>query len=124
MPFLKTSNDGEITIDHSASPGLTADQARSFGYPPELVGEGKRMSAPTLGCPHCGSAVVLNPMRTRERAHCYQCNQYICDICDAVRHEPGYVHRTIAEIAALISSGKWRCAGGSMSKPLLIPVED
>jgi hypothetical protein len=123
MPFLKTSNDGEITVDHSASPGLTPDQARRFGYAPELVGEGKKMSAATLGCPHCGSAVVLNPDRRRQRAHCYRCNQYICDICDAVRHEPGYVHRTIAEIAALITSGKWRNAG-SMSKPLLIPVED
>ena len=123
MPFLKTANDGEITIDHSASPGLTPDQARRFDYPAEFVGEGKRMSTATVGCPHCGSCVVLNPMRLRERAHCYQCNKYICDVCDAVRHEPGYVHRTIEEIAALLTSGKWRMAG-SMSKPLFIPVEE
>jgi hypothetical protein len=123
MPFLKTSLDGEMTVDHSASPGLTPEQARRAGLPPELVGEGKKMSAATLGCAHCGSAVVLNPMRKRERAHCYQCNKYICDICDAVRHEPGYVHRTIEEVAALITSGKWRMLG-SMSKPLFIPVEE
>ena len=123
MPFLKTSNDGEVMLDHTASPGFTPDQARQLGLPPHLVGEGQKMHAPTLGCPHCGSAVMLNPMRTRPRATCFQCNKYICDVCDAVRQEPGYVHRTIEEIAALVSSGKWRMAG-SMSKPLLIPVED
>jgi hypothetical protein len=123
MPFLKTSLDGEVMVDHTASPGLTPAQARQLGYPAELVGEGKKMHAPTLGCPHCGSAVMLNPMRTRERAHCYQCNKYICDICDGVRHEPGYVHRTIEEIAALLTSGKWRMLG-TMSKPLFVAKED
>jgi predicted RNA-binding Zn-ribbon protein involved in translation (DUF1610 family) len=121
--FLKTSNDGEVTIDHSASPGFTPAQARRLDLPPELTGEGKKMSAASLGCPHCGSHVILNPLRIRARAHCYICNKYICDICDGVRHEPDYCHTTIDEIAAKVASGKWIMAG-SMSKPILIPVEE
>jgi hypothetical protein len=121
MPFLKTSHDGELMLDHRASPGFTPEQARQMGYPAELVGEGKQMHAATLGCPHCGSHVMLNPMRKRPRAHCYQCNQYICDICDRVRNESGYVHRTMKDIRDLIATGKWEMRG-TMSKPMLVPI--
>jgi len=120
MTFLKTSHDGEIFLDHSASPGFTPEQARRLGMPAEMVGEGKRMHAPTLGCPHCGSHIMLNPMRKRPRAHCYQCNMYICDLCDGVRHESGYVHRTMNQIRELVQSGKFEMKG-TMSRPLLVP---
>ena len=120
MIFLKTSHDGELMLDHRASPGFTPEQARRMGYPPELVGAGKQMHAATLGCPHCGSHVFLNPMRTRPRAHCCQCDQYICDICDRVRHESGYVHRTMNQIREMLLTGKWEMHG-SMSRPLLAP---
>ena len=119
-PFLKTSLDGELFLDHSASPGFTPEQAQKLGMPAELVGEGKKMHAATLGCPHCGSHVLLNPMRKRPRAHCYQCDAYICDGCDIVRYESGYVHRTIKQIRDLILSGKWE-VHGSMSLPLIVP---
>jgi len=120
MPFLKTSHDGELVLDHSASPGFTPEQARKLGMPAELTGEGKKMHAATLGCPHCGSHVMLNPLRKRPRAHCYQCNQYICDICDAVRHKSGYVHRTMNRIREMVASGQWEMHG-TMSEPLLMP---
>ena len=123
MTFLKTSHDGEATVDHTASPGLPPAMAVRAGMPPELLGEGTVMNAPALGCPHCGSVVILNPMRKRPRANCIKCNKYICDICDAVRNEPDYIHITIEEIAAKVHSGKWRLVG-SMSKPILVPVED
>jgi hypothetical protein len=122
MPFLKTSHDGELFLDHRASPGFTAEQARKLGMPPELTGEGKQMHAPTLGCPHCGSHVMLNPLRKRPRAHCYVCNQYICDSCNAARYESGYVHRTMNELRELLASGKWEMRG-TMSRPLLVPTE-
>lgn len=109
MPFLKSSFNGEVMIDHRASPGT------------QLVGEGKVMHAATLGCPHCGSVVVLNRRRVRARAHCFQCNQYICDICDAVRHDPDYIHRTMRQIAELVVSGKVTMSG-SMSRPVLTPT--
>ena len=120
MPFLKTSHDGELMLDHRASPGLTPEQAHRMGYDPQMVVGGKQVYAATLGCPHCGSHVLLNPFRKRERAHCYQCNQYICDICDGVRPESGYVHRTMKEIRDLLSTGKWEMRG-TMSKPVLVP---
>jgi hypothetical protein len=34
---------------------------------------------PTLTCAHCNTVVLLNPARTRERAHCRRCSSYICD---------------------------------------------
>jgi hypothetical protein len=120
--FLKTSRDGELMIDHRASPGIPAEQARRMGLPPELVGEGKIMHAPTLGCPHCGGAVVLNPLRARPRANCFQCNSYICDWCDAARYAPDYVHRTFAQIADMVKSGKY-IASGSPTRPILTVVE-
>lgn len=121
MPFLKTSFDGELMVDHRASPGLTPEQARKMGMPPELVGEGKQMHAPTLGCPHCGSHIMINPLRKRPRAHCYQCNQYICDICYGVSKQPGYVHRTMNQIREMVHSGHWEMYG-TMSIPLLVPA--
>ena len=121
MPFVKTSNDGEIMLDHSASPGFTPEQARKLGMPPELTGEGKKMHAPTLGCPHCGSHVMLNPLRKRPRGHCYKCNAYICDICYGVSKRPDYVHRTMSQIREMVHSGNWEMRG-SMSLPLLVPL--
>jgi len=108
-------------LDHRASPGFTPEQARKLGLPPELVGEGKQMYAPTLGCPHCGSHVLLNPMRKRERAHCFQCNMYICDVCAGVAKQPGYVHRCFREIVDKVHTGKWEMHG-TMSMALLVPV--
>lgn|SRR5215813_360366 len=122
MPFSKKSNDGEVFLDHRASPGIPPELAQRLGYHPNQVKEGTTFESATLGCPHCGSCVVLNPLRTRERAHCYQCNAYICDGCDAVRHEPDYVHRTIQEVKELVGSGKYIMVGGSMSRPVLIKI--
>src|SRR5215831_10692563 len=107
MIFSKKIHDGELFVDHRNSPGLTAEQAIKLGYPPELVGEGKQMYAPTLGCKHCGGAAYLNPMRTRERAWCSICDVYICDGCDYLRKQPGYIHHTFAEIAELVRSGRF-----------------
>jgi predicted RNA-binding Zn-ribbon protein involved in translation (DUF1610 family) len=123
MPFRKTSNDGEVFVDHRASPGIPAELARRLGYAPEQVKEGAVFEAPTLGCPHCGANVVMNPLRTRERAHCYQCNSYICDWCDAARHEPDYAHVTIQQIKELVASGKYLLSG-SMHRPILTKIGD
>jgi hypothetical protein len=122
MPFLKTSHDGELMLDHRASPGIPEPLAQRMDLPPQLVRGGGVMTAAAASCPHCGTVVVLNPMRKRERAHCYQCNQYICDICDAVRYEPDYVHRTMREIAEKVASGKYTLSG-SMSRPVLTATE-
>lgn len=75
--------------------------------------------APTLGCPHCGAGVVLNPLRTRERAHCSQCNAYICDGCHAIMQDPDYVHHTAVEIKEKVGSGQYILLG-TMARPVLI----
>jgi hypothetical protein len=121
-PFLKTSRDGELFLDHSASPGIPPGVAQRMDLPPELVGEGGRMHAATLGCPHCGGVVLLNPMRKRERANCFKCNSYICDGCAAVMSDPNYIHRTFAEIAEMVQSGKWTVSGPTCN-PILTPTE-
>jgi hypothetical protein len=72
---------GYLLVDHRASPGLTEQQALAAGYDPRLSGEGKVYEADTMTCAHCKTVVVKNPLRTRDRPHCYQCDHYICDIC-------------------------------------------
>jgi hypothetical protein len=121
MTFLKTSHDGEVVYDHSASPGIPAPIAETLGLPPQMVGEGRKLHAATVGCPHCASAVVLNPLRTRERAHCYICNRYICDGCDMIRHEPDYVHTTAAEVIEKVGSGQFML-DGPIARGKLIPI--
>lgn len=83
---------GYLFVDHSASPGLPEDIARASGYDPKHCGEGKIFEADTLTCSHCGGCWVKNPLRTRERAYCQKCDHYICDGCDAVRHQAEYIH--------------------------------
>ena len=99
MSSLKR-HEGYLFVDHSASPGLTEEQARMCGYDPKFVKEGKIYEAATLTCSHCGNAwngcgtsiVIKNPLRTREREYCRACDHYICDFCGIERQQPGYVH--------------------------------
>lgn len=116
--FLKTSYDGYLMVDHRASPGIPAHQAERMGLDPKAVGEGSVYEAPTLGCPHCGSHVILNPQRSRERANCSYCNRYICDGCALAMKDPSYVHHTAMELAELVASGRFELFG-SMNRPTL-----
>ena len=122
-PFLKTSRDGELFLDHSASPGIPELAAHKMGLPPDGVREGMKTTIPTLGCVHCGGVVVLNPLRRRARANCFKCNAYICDGCKAAMDHPDYVHRSFAEIAEMVRSGKWTVSGPT-SFPILTPVTE
>jgi hypothetical protein len=123
MPFLKSSNNGELMVDHRASPGLPPDVARRAGYDPAQVSEGTLFEAATLMCAHCQQIVIKNPLRDRERAYCVQCSgAYICDQCDARRREPDYVHMSFKQIVDLVGSGKVECASLGV-RPLLIPTQ-
>lgn len=84
--------EGELFVDHSASPGLPEDVARASGYDPSLCREGKQFKAPTLTCHHCKCVVVKNPLRVRERAFCFKCSHYICDFCAVAARAPDYDH--------------------------------
>jgi hypothetical protein len=118
--FSKRSHEGYLMIDHRASSGIPEEAARRMGLDPAAVREGAVHETPTLGCGHCGAHVVMNPKRTRERAHCTRCDRYICDWCDAARRDPDYVHRSIEELADLVRGGRYLLSG-SASKPVLVP---
>jgi hypothetical protein len=93
---------GYIMIDHRASPGLPEDVARLAGYDPKLCGEGKVFESKTMTCGHCGGSVVPNVARIRPRASCLACDnregRYICDGCDFLRSQPGYVHKPMVQV--------------------------
>ncbi len=90
--FSKKSREGYILIDHRASPGFTEEQAKTLNLPYEQVKEGAMLEMASLTCAHCKVAVIKNPLRIRERAHCFKCNHYICDLCEAKTRESDYIH--------------------------------
>jgi len=94
MVLTKRSHEGELFIDHRASPGFTDEQAIKLGYIPSALSEGKVFEAPTMGCNHCGTVVIMNPKRTRDREYCSNCDMYICDNCALERKLPDYTHKT------------------------------
>lgn len=115
--------DGELTIDHRASHGLTPEECRAFGMPGVPLGEGGQVSLATVGCNHCGGVWLVNHFRTRERHYCRSCDKYLCDICAAVSAMPNYIHRTIDELTDMITSGKFTFApGSSTTMPILVPT--
>jgi hypothetical protein len=96
---------GYLLVDHTASPGLTEEQARFAGYDPTHCREGKKYETHTLRCAHCATGVVPNPFRLRERHYCAKCGdppKYICDICAFKASMPDYVHHT------WLSTFEWR----------------
>lgn len=95
----KPQREGYLIVDHSASPGLPEDVARTAGYDPKHCGEGKVFEAATLTCAHCKIAVVKNPLRTRERPYCAKCNHYICDVCAMQAQAPTYSHLPYEKLA-------------------------
>jgi hypothetical protein len=114
---------GEILVDHRASPGIPADAARRFGYEPEQVKEGALFEAPTKTCCHCGTIVVLNPLRHRERATCFKCNDYICDWCELATRQADYRHIPRMAVVDSVQSGKFTL-GGTAIHPVLIPRKE
>lgn len=80
----KRSLEGEILIDHSASPGLTREQIGYFDAP--AVPKGEIFESAIVICSHCQAAVILNPQRTRDRGWCAKCDKYLCDECTETMH--------------------------------------
>ena len=79
---------GYLEVDHRDSPGLTPEQVAHV--PGAIaVGKGQRLERDVLNCTHCERAVILHPLRTRDRGYCQKCNHYICDECEAIRVKTG-----------------------------------
>jgi hypothetical protein len=68
MPGLQR-HEGELVIDHRASPGT------------KEVPEGNVLELPTYTCAHCERIVFINSVRTRSREVCRRCMRVICDPC-------------------------------------------
>lgn len=77
---MSNFHEGYIMIDHRASPGT------------KEVPEGTLLEAATMHCAHCGSVVIMNPGRTRDRANCAKCGKYVCDTCAVIMKQPDYIH--------------------------------
>jgi hypothetical protein len=122
MTFRQSSKEGELFVDHRASPGIPEMKARQLGYEPATVGEGKLFEAATLMCEHCHQIAIKNPLRTRERASCMACGgAYICDLCDAERRKPDYKHLPFRKIVDLVATGQ-AVAVSLGVRPVLIPT--
>lgn len=121
MAFWERATEGELTVDHRASPGLTESDVRKIGYPgdPANFREGALWVTHTKGCKHCHCVVVMRPDRTRPRPHCFKCNHYICDGCAFVASSPDYVHHSFQELADGVVCGKIALIGGSANDPIV-----
>ena len=72
----KRSQEGYLLIDNRYGDGIENRQSDV----PELQA-GAVFESATVTCSHCQRIVVLNPNRTRERAWCRKCDNYVCDGC-------------------------------------------
>jgi hypothetical protein len=115
-----SSYEGWLSIDNRVSQGVP-DELLNGRLPPG-AGRGVKEFA-TLHCTHCGQVAVKNPDRTRPRNFCPKCSRYICDGCAAIAASPDYVHRSFAEVADLVRSGKYTISGGTAGNPILVPTE-
>jgi len=73
--------EGYVLIDHRASPGVSEELVRQWhaaGKWTPLVDEGCAYESGTMTCAHCGTIVILNPLRTRPREYCPKCDKYVC----------------------------------------------
>lgn len=103
----KLSKEGYFLLDHRDSPGLTDEATHAAGLPPG-VGRGK-VEMGTYTCSHCCRVVILNPLRNRDRAWCWSCDRYICDLCGAAMAASGKcvsIERIADELLNAASNGK------------------
>jgi len=92
MPSLR-QHAGYLVIDHRDSPGLSeADLAKmpaKLRASTVLASAGRMTERDVLTCSHCERAVILEPLRVRDRGYCQKCNHYICDDCESMRVKTG-----------------------------------
>lgn len=71
---------GELTIDHSNSPGIPADLAAKWASKGVAVAAaGEKFETATYQCPHCSVTVIMNADRKRDRNVCRKCMAIVCD---------------------------------------------
>lgn len=101
----KRQTEGYFMADHRAAPSVPDELIIPVGLP---AGAGRGLfEAPTYTCSHCTAVVVMNPLRTRDRAWCSKCDHHICDTCGGILKATG-VCKTFNEIAAEIQEAAAR----------------
>ncbi len=71
---------GELTIDHTNSPGFTEQEAaRANRMGGVAVAGSTKLEVPTFTCAHCNRIVILRPERSRDREVCRKCMKVVCD---------------------------------------------
>lgn len=88
MAFSKRSTEGYLLIDHTDSPGISAEQAASVRSE-VVVPKGKKLETPTYNCSHCERLVIMRPDRSKIRGYCRKCDRYLCDDCTLVAKVTG-----------------------------------
>ena len=61
------------------------------------VGKDEVFEAALKNCRHCGTDIIMNPGRTRDREWCSKCDAYICDGCGLMR-KLGAEHKPLAQL--------------------------
>lgn len=85
--FSKKSLEGELMIDHRASPGISQELAHQLHCLP--CPGGMMLETSTVQCNHCQGQVIKNPFRVRDRNYCHGCDRFICDQCELIRRTIG-----------------------------------
>lgn len=100
-------HEGYFLMDNRVNEGVKDEIMVAIGLPP---GAGKGMfEAPTYTCSHCDRVVVMNPLRSRERAYCRGCDRYICDNCGVIRAQTGAcktMKQTVDEVLNAAETGR------------------
>lgn len=100
----KSRFEGYLMTDHRAThlPGFSTLQEEA-----------------TISCVHCGTVYVKRPEFDGTRCYCKKCDRYVCNHCARSMSHADYIHRSFAEIADLVRSGKAK-VNGSLSSPIPI----
>ena len=97
--FSKRELEGYLLIDHTDSPGISAQEAARAGENTLVVPRGMKFQSPTINCACCQALVVLNPDRTRSRGYCPSADRYVCDMCELARVQRGSCCGTFNRLA-------------------------
>lgn len=80
MKHSLKDGSGYLIIDHKDSPGINpSDVPNQIRNSTLITGPNQITERDIQFCSHCGTQVILNPLRERPRGYCGKCDHYICD---------------------------------------------
>lgn len=85
------------------------------------VSGGQRTECAVVTCSHCQRQMQVNPLRTRARAYCSQCDRFICDWCDGMRAKSVVTCRTFTQLLDQQQEAAFRAEQASRGSILIHP---